>query len=201
MEESEEIFMKDTKKTVAIVVAVIAAVLLVVLGIVALGEAEQAPVESGNETTQELARGDCEIVACMKELKPEMTVAEVNEIMGFEGEKSVEAEKYTWKLTSKTKIVVEYKDGLGTITATYDKDELKDSEFKISKGYELQNLLRDGTSYTYEETVEQFGGVNGYLEVNAPTSKMYLWVSEDGTAYRATFSDSVDGRTSIISIR
>ena len=192
--------MEEKKKSIAMIVAVVALVVLGVLGIVALGESNQ-PETDGDNTAKEEYRGKCEIDECMKLIEPKMTVAEVNEIIGFDGEKGADSEKYTWQLTSKTKIAVEYKDGLGTITATYDKDEIKDSAFKISKGYELQNLLREGTSYTYVETVEQFDGVEGHLEVKSSTSKMYIWVNADGIAYRATFSDSVNGRTSIISIR
>lgn len=196
--------MKDKKKLVAIVIVVIAAVLLVILGLIALDEKNaQNKVESGatDNTAQEEAKGKCAIDECMKLLEPKMNLAKANEIMGFEGEKDGENEKYTWQLTSKSKIVIEYKDNLGTITATYNKDDIKDSEFKLAKGYELQNLLREGTSYTYKETVEQFGGVEGHLATHSPTSKRYIWVNNDGITFGATFSDSINGKTSIISIR
>lgn len=193
--------MKDTKKTVAMAVAVAALVLLGVVGVIALGEGNAPTDDKGDDVAQETPKGKCEIDECMKLLEPKMTVAEANEVMGFEGEKSDDEEKYTWQLTSKSKIVIEYKEKAGTITATYDKAEIKDSEFKIAKGYELQNLLREGTSYTYKETVEQFGGVEGHLATHSPTSKRYIWVNADEITFGATFSDSIDGKTSIISIR
>lgn len=193
--------MKDTKKTVAIVVAVAALVVLGVVGVIALGEGNAPADNKGDDVAQETPKGKCEIDECMKLLEPKMTVAEANEVMGFEGEKSDSEEKYTWQLTSKSKIAIEYKEKVGTITATYDKAEIKDSEFKIAKGYELQNLLREGTSYTYKETVEQFGGVEGHLATKAATFKRYIWVNADEITFGATFSDSVNGKTSIISIR
>lgn len=193
--------MKDTKKTVAIVVAVVALVLLGVVGMIALGEGNAPVDDKGDDVAQEVPKGKCEIDECMKLLEPKMTVAEANEVIGFDGEKDATAETYTWQLTSKSKISIEYKDDLGTIKASYDKDEIKDSAFKISKGYELQDLLKEGTSYTYKETVEQFDGVEGHLETKAPTFEMYAWVNGDGMVFRATFSDSIDGKTSIISIR
>ena len=194
--------MEGNKKTIATVVAVVAIVLLGLLGIVALGESNSGPeADDTNNAAQETPKGDCEISECMKKLEPKMTIEEANKIMGFDGEKSADSDQYTWQLTSKSKIVVEYKDQLGTFTATYDKDQIKDPSFKISKGYELQGLLQDGTSYTYEETVKQFDGVEGYLAVKSPTSKMYMWVNSDGLTFRATFSDSLNGKTSIISIR
>ncbi len=194
--------MKDKKQVVAIVVAVVALVLLGALGLIALGEKNAS--QQGDDTSkveEEKPKGKCEIDACMKQLTPKMTLAEANEILGFEGEKGETEDEYTWQLTSKSKIVIEYKDNLGTITASYNKDEIKDKEFKLSKGYELQNLLREGTSYTYPETVKQFGGVEGHLATHSPTSKRYIWVNGDGITFGATFSDSIDGKTSIISIR
>lgn len=107
--------MKDTKKTVALVIAVVAIVLLGVLGVVALneGNSEQKVDDTAKE---EAPKGKCEIDECMALLTPEMTVAEANEVIGFEGEKDETGEKYTWQLTSKSKIAIEYKEKLGTIT-------------------------------------------------------------------------------------
>ena len=194
--------MKDTKKTVALVIAVVASVLLGVLGVVALNEGNsEQKVDDTAKEEEEAPKGKCEIDECMALLTPEMTVAEANEVIGFEGEKDETEEKYTWQLTSKSKIAIEYKEKLGTITASYNKDEIKDIAVKMSVGYELQNLLRDGTSYTYKETVEKFGGVEGHLATKAPTFERYIWVNNDGITFGATFSDSIDGKTSIISIR
>ncbi len=195
---------KDTKNSAAIIIAVVTAILLGLLGVVALMENNQTNSgdNDGSGEVLELApRANCDVEECMELLEPKMTLTEANEVMGFEGEKADTEEKYTWQLSDKKKITIEYKDGSGTVKGTYDKDKIKDSTFKIAKGYELQNLLREGTSYTYDETVEQFGGVAGHLEVKSPTSKMYIWVNDDGLVFRATFSDSINGKTSIISIR
>lgn len=196
--------MKDPKKVVAIVVAALAAIVLVFVGLIAIDEQKNGQPDDGgssSDVADDEPRGKCAVEECMKLLEPKMTPAEASEIIGFEGEKSETEDKYTWQLTKNTKIVIEYEDNLGTITATMDKDELRDSKFKISVGYELQNLLREGTSYTYKETVEKFGGVEGHLATNSPTFKRYIWVNQDGITFGATFSDSLDGKTSIISIR
>ena len=193
--------MKDTKKTVAMVVAVASLVVLGLVGLLALGEGNAPADDKSDDVAQEIPKSKCEIDECMKLLEPTMTVAEVNEIIGFEGEKDEDKDEYTWELTSKSDISIEYKENVGKITARYNKDDIKDSEFKIAKGYELQNLLREGTSYTYKETVEQFGGVEGYLATKAATFKRYIWVNDDGLTFGATFSDDIDGKTSIISTR
>ncbi|MDE6285362.1 MAG: hypothetical protein K2M17_06405, partial [Bacilli bacterium] len=55
-------------------------------------------------------------------------------------------------------------------------------------------------TYTYEEMVEKFEGVEGYLATKSPTSKRYIWV-KDGQTFAATFSDSLKGKCSIVSLR
>ncbi|MCM1052948.1 MAG: hypothetical protein NC483_03125 [Ruminococcus sp.] len=151
------------------------------------------------DKVEEQVQGNCTVEECINLIKPEMKLEEVNEIIGFDGEKKDDKETYIWKLTDKTKIEVEYKDDLGTISATYDKDKISDSNFKLSIAYEIQGLLRKGTSFTYEEMVEKLEGIEGHLATNAPTFKRYIWVKDKQT-FSASFSDSKDGKCSITSI-
>ncbi len=172
---------------------------ILVLGITT-GCTKQNENDIVKDEVQEKSKGNCEAEECINLIEPKMNVEEVNEIIGFEGEKKDEIETYTWQLTDKTKIVIEYKDGLGNITATMDKEKLNNDDFKISICYDIQNDLKNGTTYTYEEMVEKFGGIEGHLESKSSTSKMYMWV-KDGQTFRATFSDSLKGKCSIVSLR
>lgn len=152
-----------------------------------------------NKEVEEKVLGKCEVEECMKLIEPEMKLEEVNEIIGFEGEKKEGSETYTWQLSTKTKIEVEYKDNLGTIKATMDKENIANDNLKLSTFYDISNNIKKET-YTYEEMVEKFEGIEGHLETKAPTFKMYKWV-KDNTTFRATFSDSIKGKCSIVSIR
>ncbi len=171
------------------------------LGIIILG----VMVGCGNKPTElqekkeEEVKGNCTVEECINQIEPKMKVEEVNQIIGFEGEKKADSDSYIWQLTTKTKIEVEYKDNLGSIKATYDKDKINSNELKMSIGYEIVNDIKKKT-YTYEEMVEKFEGVEGHLESKSSTSKMYIWV-KDGQTFRATFSDSLKGKCSIVSIR
>lgn len=169
----------------------------IILGI-GTGCTEQKENTQVDNETQEKSKGKCEVKECMALLNPEMKVEEINEVIGFEGEKDEDAEKYTWKLTEKTKIEVEYKDGKGSIKATYNKEDLKNKDLKISLCYEILNNIKKQT-YTYQEMVEKLEGIEGNLESYSSTSKMYSWVNKDGITFRATFSKN--GKCSIVSIR
>ncbi len=159
---------------------------------------EEAPKD---KEVEEKAKGKCEVEECMNLIETNMTVEEVNEIIGFDGEKEEDKEIYTWQLTEKTKIEVEYTDGQGTITATMDKEKIKEDKLKMSICYGIQSSLRNGETFNYEEMVEKLEGIEGHLATKAPTFKRYIWVSKDSQTFGASFSDSLDGKCSIASIR
>ena len=157
---------------------------------------EEPPV---NDNVQEESKGKCEAEECIKLIEPTMSVEEVNEIIGLDGVKKDGQEVYVWQLTEKSKIEVEYNDGLGTITATMDKSKIKNDQLKLSICYNIVNNIKT-TTYTYEEMVEKLEGVEGYLATKAPTFKRYIWVKDNQT-FSASFSDNLDGKCSIVSIR
>ena len=176
---------------------------ILLVGVLVLGMAtgctEQNVSDSNNKEVEEKSKGKCEVEECINLLEPTMKVEKVNEIIGFEGEKKEGADTYIWQLTKNTKIEVEYKDGLGTIRATYDKDKINNDKLKLSICYEILGDINKNKTYTYEEMVEKLEGIEGYLESNSSSSKMYKWV-KDGQTFRATFNNKT-GKCSIASIR
>ena len=171
---------------------------ILVLGLVT-GCSEGKTDAPANKETEEKSKGKCEVEECINQIEPKMTVEEVNEIIGFEGEKKDDSDTYIWQLTTKTKIEVEYKNKVGSIRATYDKDKINNDKLKMSICYEIVGDIKKKT-YTYEEMVEKLEGIEGHLETKASTFKMYKWV-KDGQTFRATFSDSLNGKSEIVSIR
>ncbi|MDE6141911.1 MAG: hypothetical protein K2G03_04850, partial [Bacilli bacterium] len=176
---------------------------ILLCGALILGVTTGCTEQTGDDKTktdvQEKSKGKCEVKECMSLLNTDMKLEEVNEVIGFEGEKDEATGKYTWQLTSKTKIEIEYKDETGSIKATYNKEELKNDKLKLSICYEISNNIKK-TNYTYEEMVEKLEGIEGNLESYTPTSKMYSWVDADGNTFRATFSKSNKWKASIVSI-
>lgn len=173
---------------------------ILICGAMVLGMAGCTEQKEKENDVQEKSKGNCEAEECIKLIEPEMKLEEMNNIIGFEGEKKGDSDTYIWQLTPKTKIEVEYKNDSAAIKATMDKNKLNNKDLNASIFYAIQNDIRSGITYTYEEMVEKFEGIEGYLENKSSTSKMYMWV-KDGQTFRATFSDSLDGRCSIVSLR
>lgn len=171
---------------------------ILILGM-ATGCTEQNVNDGANQEIEEKSKGNCEVEECINKIETKMKLEEINEIIGFEGEQKEGTETYIWQLTKKTKIEVEFKDGLGSIKATYDKEKIADDKIKLSIFYEISGHIKEKT-YTYEEMVEKFEGIEGHLESKSATSKMYKWVKDDLT-FRATFSDSANGKCTIVSVR
>ena len=150
---------------------------------------------------EEEIRGNCVVTECIKQLKVTNTVEEINEIIGFEGEKSEYSDTYKWKLSDKTSITREKAGENPILQATIDKETIKSEEVDFSTYSEIKELLDSGKSLTYQEMVTKLGGVEGTLAGLTSTSKRYIWVDKQDRTFGATFSDTLNGKCSIISLR
>ena len=122
--------------------------------------------ENDQNNVTEATKGNCSAFECIKMIEPENTVEEINEIIGFEGE-----------LTD-----AEYNK--------YDREELANSAVDFSNYDEIDKLLDDGTSLTYEEFVSKVGQVEGTLVEKGTITTKYTWVNSEGGYLTASFSNS-----------
>lgn len=150
---------------------------------------------------EEEIRGNCVVTECIKQLKVTNTVEEINEIIGFEGEKSEYSDTYKWKLSASTSITREKTGENPILQATIDKETIKSDKVDFSTYSEIKELLDSGKSLTYQEIVTKLGGVEGTLAGLTSTSKRYIWVDKHDRTFSATFSDTLNGKCSIISLR
>lgn len=157
------------------------------------------------ETKKEVdkIKGNCEIQECIKLIETSNSIEEINDIIGFKAEKSEYSETYTWKLSEKTWIdaTPSTSDSSYSVSANYDKTTIKNDQADFSSFNEMRTSLGKGESFTYEEVVKKVGGVEGTLAGKTSTSKRYIWVNKYDQTFSATFSDTNDGKTSIISLR
>lgn len=150
---------------------------------------------------KEEVKGNCEVRECIKLLNTKNTVEEINEIIGFEAEKSEYSNNYTWKLTSKDWITLDMSSTSPILQATIDKSSVKNEANDFSSFNEIKEALNKGKSITYEEMVEKLGGVEGTLAGKTSTSDRYIWIDKHDRTFSATFNNEKDGRCSIISLR
>ena len=140
---------------------------------------------SGESSKQETAKGNCTVLECMKKLNAKMTLEEVNEVIGFEGEKKSETDSYTvynWDITEETGISVQFhtKYGTSTITANYPNSMVK-GKADFSRWDEIKKRLNDTKNrLTYSEFVEMVGGVEGTIDKISDSSTTYKWLNADG---------------------
>ncbi len=152
---------------------------------------------------KEEVKGNCKVEECIKLIEPSNSIEEINNIIGFEAEKSEYSEKYMWKLSDKTWIEVtpSVSDNSNSISANIDKTTIKSDKADFSNFTDIKASLGKGESFTYEEMVQKVGGVEGTLAGKTSTSKRYIWVNKHEQTFSATFSNTLDGKASIISLR
>ena len=97
-----------------------------------------------NKNLDKDSKGNCSVFDCIKQINTSNTVDEINEIIGFEGEKtSDEYNSYYWELSSQTGVEVTYYGGSnGTIKIDYDNELLKTKKVDFSRYDELQTKIK-----------------------------------------------------------
>ena len=142
--------------------------------------------ETKKEDNTPKVQSKCEITDCMKTINIKNTPEEINEIIGFEAEKSKngEEDKYTWKLDNKNYIILTNTSS-PMIQATIEKATIKNENLDFS---------------IYKEMVEKLGGIEGILAGKTSSSDRYIWVDKNERTFSATFSLK-HGKCTIISLR
>jgi preprotein translocase subunit YajC len=150
--------------------------------------------KNNNPLAGESSRGNCKILECMEQLNGNMSVADINDVIGFEGELKSETElykTYVWELSEKTSIeaMISQKYGTASIEAEFPYD-LRPTGADFSKWDEIQSKLKKGDKITYDEFVSLVGGVQGVLNKVDSSSKTYHWYNSDGGYLFGIFNES-----------
>ena len=87
------------------------------------------------------------------------------------------------------------------LQANIDKETIKNDQVDLSAYSDIKKLLDNGTSLTYEEMVTKLGGVEGTLAGKTSTSNRYIWVDKSSRTFSATFSKTLEGKCTIISLK
>lgn len=153
--------------------------------------------EEAKENPLYQTKGKCPAIECIKQIQPEHTVKEINDIIGFEGELTDEKyHKYYWKLSDTSGVEVSYYLGnKGTIRIDLDRNLLGNNDITFSRYEELQPKVKDGINYS--EFISYIGNVNGTIIEKDEKSTKYLWVSQNGSYITGSFSNSTQKCTFI----
>ena len=154
---------------------------------------------TGSSSSKKQIKGNCRSVDCLKKLKPESTVKDINKVIGFEGKLTDEKYNiYTWKISSDEKITATYySSDKATIEATYDRNDLKNNKIDFSKYDEIQTALKSGSSLTYDEFCKKVNGTGVLYSISSYSNK-YVWVNKNGEYLTGSFSTSTNKCTFVI---
>ena len=153
----------------------------------------------GSDVIQKKYKGNCRAVDCIKKINIENSIAEINTIIGFEGELiDLDYDKYYWKITDDSGLEISYgSDNKRKIRIDYNRDILANRNVDFSKYNEIIYLMESGESLTYDEFVSKIGNVEGTLIEKSQISNKYVWVDSFGEYITAKFSIITNKCTSV----
>lgn len=156
----------------------------------------------GSSAIHKKYKGNCRAVDCIKKIKIENTVAEINAIIGFEGELiDLDYDKYYWEITDDSGLEISYgSDNKRRIKINYNRDILANRNVDFSKYNEILDLMESGESLTYDEFVFKIGNEEGTMIEKTLDSRKYVWVDSFGEYVTASFSE-ITNKCTIISAR
>lgn len=190
--------MKNNQKLLSLMLAGVAVIAGVIFAVIMINKRYDNPLAS------EESKGNCKILECMEQLNGNMSMAEINSVIGFEGELKSETDlykTYVWQLSEKTSIeaMISQNYGTASIEANYP-TELRPTGADFSRWDEIQSKLKNGDKFTYDEFVDLVGGVQGVLDKVDSSRRTYHWYNSEG-GYLFAFFDLDDGYCTLASGR
>ena len=153
-------------------------------------KASESSSEDMNSSGME-TKGNYDVFECIQKINPDNTLAEINEIIGFEGEdisSKGDGKVYYWQLTEDTGVQVQFFDsGNAEIGIDFKNKSIANAKNDFSKFSEIKEKLDAGEKLTYDEFVKIIGGVEGVLEKKSTTTNGYTWVDKNGGYLIAQF--------------
>ena len=149
------------------------------------GTKEEENYDSSNTKQEETTvKGNCDVFECMGKLASNMTVEEMNKVIGFDGELVSEEENYkiySWKLNENTSISSQFmlKYDTAIISANYP-SSMVSKKADFSKWDEIESKLKNNEAITYKEFVKLVGNIEGTMKQKTSSKVTYEWYNSDG---------------------
>lgn len=148
-------------------------------------------------------KGNCDVFECIQKIETDNTLEEVNNLVGFDGEKTNEGNgwiTYDWEITEDSTLSVTFYESSSTcnVEIEFDDDLIKNKKVDFSKYEEVKSALQKGETLTYDDLKEKFGGVDGTLIEKSTGSNRYKWVNSQGGYLNVSFSNQTKKCTMIM---
>lgn len=156
--------------------------------------------QSKNDSSSDESKlkAKCSALECIKKIKVDNTVEEVNKITGVEGRLyDKEYKFYEYDLGNGETITLKYySSDKATVIASYNKKKLANKNVDLSDLNSLKKKVSSGI--TYDQFKKEIGGVDGTLIEKSESSNKYLWASKNGGYITAIFRNK-DNKCSFFS--
>ena len=132
-------------------------------------------------------KANCSALECIKKIKVDNTVEEINKITGVKGILYDKENKfYRYDLDNGETITLKYySSDKAIISASYDKKKLANKNVDLHNLSSLKKKVSNGINY--DEFKKQVGVVEGTLIEKSEVSNKYLWASKNGGYITAIF--------------
>ena len=151
-----------------------------------------------NSNSGSKSKGNCEVFECVKKINAEGTIADVNKVIGFEGEVTSESDAnsiykwkvYKWALTEDTAIEIRHNENLNTLSieAIFPTSMIKTKTIDFSNVKTEMKAINSTNGLKYADVVKILGGVEGTLTKKDKDTLTYEWYSKDRGSMTARFS-------------
>lgn len=168
--------------------------LLLSLFVITGCDKKETTKETKKEETKEektKSKGKCNILKCMDKLDSNSSLEDINNEIGFEGEKKQEGNGWTtyeWKLSDTETVEATIFSSSTTIKIDFDDELIKNKKVNFSKYDEVKAALNNRESLSYDQIKEKFGGVDGTLVEKSSTGNKYKWVNSEGGYLNVSFN-------------
>ena len=155
------------KNKIIIIASVV--ILIGIIGTIYLkqGKNDQNIEKNDNKVTN--LKGNYDIIEAMKHIEATNTAEEINNILGFEGKKSIVSDDdFKWEFDDRNYIT------------------LKNENIQFPTNEELKEIIKNGI--TYNELVTKLGGIEGTLNGKSEFAIDYIWVDGNYQSLNATFN-------------
>ena len=152
----------------------------------------------GAKNEGEKSKGKCEVFECVEKINATGTIAEVNEIIGFDGEITSQSEEgdiykwkvYKWQLTEETAIEIRHNENLNilSVEAKFPTSMLKKKDIDWSNVKTDMKAINSKDGLKYADVVKILGGVEGTLTKKDNNTLTYEWYGKSGGSFTARFS-------------
>lgn len=181
--------------TVVLAILSVVAIVLMVLVFTKQLETGEVNVDQAAPEVVDQVSSNCEITKCVEQIGLEMSLEEVNQLIGFEGTLVEEGnEEYVWDFGDGETLKIDFGGAKDSVVAELTREKYADAAVDFARYDEIRTLMDSDAGANYDQVVEIVGGAPGVIIEKTLMFTRYLWVNEDGGYMKGLFENVEGGK-------